>query len=207
MFKRIRPWLSIVCLVIIAWQWGSVAHIQAKAVLAQLLIKEAWENKLQNPSVFSAPWPWADTEPVARLQWLDAQANIQQDLYVLAGAGGRTLAFGPGLLDGLGQSSSQVIGGHRDTHFAFLRQTKRGDRFKLQTPDGHWQQYAVSDRHIADSRNAPLWIDPAKESLWLVTCYPFNAIKAGGPLRFVVRADKVHHVSLPSPLEENSIAL
>lgn len=189
MLKHGRTLLTVFFAAIIVWQWGSAIRIEAKAQLAQVLIKDAWEKKLQSPNDFAAPWPWADTEPVARLQWLDNAAQVKRDLYVLAGAHGRTLAFGPGLLDGLKQSSAQVIGGHRDTHFAFLKHIKHGDRFRMQTPDGRWQDYAVSHRRVVDSRNTPLWIDPDKNSLWLVTCYPFHAIAPGGPLRFVVRAD------------------
>jgi hypothetical protein len=42
------------------------------------------------------PWPWADTWPIARL----SAPRHGVDLFVLAGATGRTLAFGPGHVDG-----------------------------------------------------------------------------------------------------------
>ena len=41
---------------------------------------------------------------------------------------------------------------------------------------------------VADSREAGLRIEPGQKRLSLVTCYPFNALAAGGPLRYVVTA-------------------
>jgi len=40
---------------------------------------------------------------------------------------------------------------------------------------------------IADARTTDLRLDDGT-SLVLVTCYPFDAIDAGGPLRYVVTA-------------------
>ena len=55
---------------------------------------------------------------------------------VLAGASGRTLAFGPGHVDGTplpGEHGNAVVSGHRDTHFAFLRDLRCGDVLEVQT--------------------------------------------------------------------------
>lgn len=191
--------LSALLLLVLLYQWGSALGIEAKAQLAQVLIERAWQQKLAAPGVPARPWPWADTEPVGRLQWLDQQGRVQRDLYVLAGAHGEALAFGPGLMDGLG-GGAKVIGGHRDTHFAFLQDLRDGDRLRWQDDSGHWHSYRISKRSIADARNNQLWIDPNAEALWLVTCYPFEALRAGGPLRYVVRADSLESYVPPQIL-------
>ena len=72
------------------WQAGESAYIEAKAWLAQDLLEDAWAKTLGGAQQVK-PWSWADTWPVARLQAPDL--NI--DRIVLAGASGRTLAFGP----------------------------------------------------------------------------------------------------------------
>lgn len=172
-----------------AWHWGQVAMIELKASAAQVLIAKAWAQKLNAPSQPARPWPWADTQPVGRLQWLNAVGEIQRDFYVLEGAHGSALAFGPGLVQGTGSSGALVIGGHRDTHFAFLRDAKSNDLLRWQSPSGEWTLYKIRQSAIADSSKESLWIDPTAQALWLVTCYPFDAITAGGSLRFVVHAE------------------
>ncbi len=193
MRKCLHKLISALVFCLLVWQWGEAIRIELKADLAQYLIKHAWDIKLNSPHTFAPPWPWADTEPVARLQWIDSEQKIKKDLFVLNGVQGSTLAFAPGLMNDAGMrgnNGAKVLGGHRDTHFAFLRHIKTGDTFKIQESSGLWQTYQVKQRNVVDSRNQPLWIEPDDESLWLVTCYPFDAIMAGGPLRYVVRADK-----------------
>ncbi len=85
-------------------------------------------------------------------------------------------------------TGTTVLAAHRDTHFAFLEHTEVGDELRLQNADGRWFTYAVSSKQVVDSRTQPLMIAPEVGSLVLVTCYPFDAIAAGGPLRMVVEA-------------------
>ncbi|WP_052480766.1 class GN sortase [Gilvimarinus agarilyticus] len=193
LWHRGRLVISGLLLVVLIWQWGSAFAIEAKAQLAQVLIERAWQQKLDAPELDVAPWPWADTQPVGRLQWVDAAGRVRKDLYVLGGGHGEALAFGPGLMQvGAGSgSSARVIGGHRDTHFAFLQQLQGGEVLRWQASDGQWRRYVISQRSIADAEQGDLWINPDADSLWLVTCYPFDAVRAGGPLRYVVRADSV----------------
>src|SRR4029078_417855 len=70
--------------------FGNGVYIYAKAQLAQVLLHRAWDRRATGSAV--KPWPWADTHPIARLI-IPARAA---DILVLAGASGRTLAFGPG---------------------------------------------------------------------------------------------------------------
>jgi len=80
-----------------------------------------------------------------------------------------------------------VISGHRDTHFRFLQAVERGDRIRVTRHSGE-ETYEVVQTDIVDSRRARLLIDPGARRLSLVTCYPFDAPSAGGPLRYVVTA-------------------
>ncbi|WP_049723392.1 class GN sortase [Gilvimarinus polysaccharolyticus] len=191
-WHRGRLVLSALLLLVLLWQWGSAFAIEAKAQLAQVLIERAWQQKLAAPTLTVAPWPWADTHAVGRLQVLDASGAVRQDLYVLAGGHGEALAFGPGLMSigGAEVNSARVIAGHRDTHFAFLRELKDGDILRWQSTDGRWRRYVISQQSIANSMQDSLWVNPEADSLWLITCYPFDAMRAGGPLRYVVRADR-----------------
>ena len=136
------------------------------------------------------PWPWADTWPVAKLDYVDS--TQAKTLYVLAGAQGNSLAFGPGHLSGStmpGKPGVSVLGGHRDTHFAFLKDISLGDKLTVTPLSGQQVSYTVVDASIHNSLSDSLLASRYASQLILVTCYPFDAIRAGGPLRYVVTAE------------------
>ena len=80
-----------------------------------------------------------------------------------------------------------MISGHRDTHFRFLAQLKNGDRIRLTTRQAS-QWFEVRQMDVVDSRSRELLIEPGLDRLSLVTCYPFDSLQPGGPLRYVVTA-------------------
>ena len=171
------------------WQLGQGAYIPAKAWLAQELMQLAWLRMTAGDDR-AAPWPWADSWPVARLR---APAH-DVELIVLSGGSGRTLAFAPGHLAASappGAAGNSIIAGHRDTHFAFLRDVAIGERVNLETPDGRKHAYEVIGTNVVDSRRGSLVLDTDGAFLSLVTCYPFDALDAGGPLRYVVTARRL----------------
>ena len=165
---------------------GQGAYIPAKAWLAQELMLRAW-SRMQSGASRVTPWPWADTWPIARL----TARSGDVDLIVLAGGSGRTLAFGPGHLGASvlpGEIGNVVIAGHRDTHFQFLKDLQAGEVLTLETGRRLEHSYEVTAVEIVDSQKASLVLDTDTAMLSLVTCYPFDAIDAGGPLRYVVTA-------------------
>jgi sortase A len=182
--------LVVACLLCLGfWQLGQGAYIPAKAWLAQELMQRAWIRAGQDIGR-QAPWPWADTWPVARL----SAKSGEIDLIVLAGSSGRTLAFGPGHLSASslpGETGNSVIAGHRDTHFSFLRDIEIGESLVIEKIGGRKHLYKVTGIDVVDSRRGSLLLDTEAAMLSLVTCYPFDAREAGGPLRFVVTAKMI----------------
>ena len=182
--------LVLICLVATGLQQlASAALVKAKAHMAPVLIERAWSHSLANGGVPQKPWSWADTWPVGRLR-VPAEGV---DQLVLSGDSGNALAFGPGhsvASAPLGGPGLTVIGGHRDTHFRFLSRLQSGANLNLQTLDGQWRHYRVIGSEIVDSR-LRMAQTSEEESLQLVTCYPFDSLDAGGPLRYVVTARPV----------------
>jgi sortase A len=179
-------WAVAALLALGFWQLGQGAYIPAKAWLAQELMQRAWLRVTAGEDR-AAPWPWADTWPIARL----TVKSRNVDLIVLAGGSGRTLAFGPGHLGASalpGEVGNAVIAGHRDTHFAFLRNVEPGELIGVESFDGVRHLYKVTGADIVDSRTGSLQLDTNLSVLTLVTCYPFDALEAGGPMRYVVTA-------------------
>lgn len=168
------------------WQIGEGSWIYTKARLAQFLLQRAWSRTLAGESTVK-PWPWADTWPVARLR-VPSQGI---DVIVLNGAYGRTLAFGPGYAESSsfpGSPGTTILTGHRDTHFEFLKRLKQDDEIVVETAAGSTQRYLVLDSQIVDDRTASIGLADGEDQLVLVTCYPFDTIVPGGPLRYVVSA-------------------
>jgi sortase A len=168
------------------WQLGQGLWIHAKARLAQHLLHRAWARTLGGESAVK-PWPWADTWPVARLQ-IPAHGV---DLIVLAGVSGRTLAFGPGHVGGSalpGAPGTAIVTAHRDTHFRFLGRVKPGDEIIVEVPGRPRSRLWVKGMSVVDSRTAVIRTEPQSASLVLMTCYPFEGILPGGPLRYTVTA-------------------
>ena len=163
-------------------------YIKAKARVAQLLLEMAWQQTVEGGTPVK-PWPWADTWPVARLQWPEEGIS----LIVLEGAFGSALAFGPGRMENSampGAAGTSVICGHRDTVFSFLKHVKTGEKFWLQTRDGRRRQFAVRGIAIRDARHIRLPLASDEPRLALITCYPFDGI-APAAMRYLVYAEPV----------------
>lgn len=168
--------------------------IHTKAAFAQHLLHLAWNDSDQGATA-RKPWPWADTHPVARLR----APTLGIDQIVLAGDSGRTLAFGPGWAEASavpGARGTSVISGHRDTHFAFLRDMGTGMEVEVEN-SGARRTYRVVGTRIVDVRTDLIALR-GHDALLLVTCYPFDAVSAGGPLRYVVELRPQSDARAPS---------
>jgi len=184
--------ITIITLLIVigVWNIGEGSYIYAKAYLAQYLIESSWQTVIQNQQI-QKPWPWADTWPVSRM----LMAKHDVDLYILAGDNGRTLAFGPGYRFDTtkpGDIGNSIIAAHRDTHFEFLKNVAIGETFTLQTDKGSILKYQIVDIRISHYQNVMI-PDPDEVSmLTLVTCFPFDTLATGGPLRYLVIAEQTN---------------
>ena len=178
--RRIAAALALAALALGA----QAAWLPAKAELSQVLLKRSWDATREDGAAHR-PWPWADTHAVARLR---APAH-GIDQVVLAGDDGRALAFGPGWAASSAApgaaDGSTVISGHRDTHFAWLRQLAPGEALHLAMPAGE-RRYRVASTTVIDSRTTRLDPHAPGHRLVLVTCWPFDATAPRGPLRYVV---------------------
>lgn len=168
---------------------GRALYMHAKAELAGILIRRAWNESLQSGKTH-APWPWADTHPIARLRI----PRLGYDEIVLEGATGATLAFGPARLmsgAGMGEPGNLVLAGHRTSWFRPLAGIATGDTLQVDWFDSrgglHSRAYTVSMIRVVSPQDVSLLAATAEDSLTLITCYPFgDGLRS--PQRFVVRA-------------------
>ena len=123
--------------------------------------------------------------------WYRIEGHDRQPPFfmVLAGDSGRPLAFGPGWAESSalpsGDSGTTIISGHRDTHFAWLRELQQDDALMLETTHGT-REYRVASLQVVDSRQQRIATDSNNPQLVLVTCWPFDAVAPRGPLRYVI---------------------
>jgi sortase A len=115
-------------------------------------------------------------------------------LYVLDNASPRALAFGPAHVGGTaapGSAGNAVIVAHRDTHFAFLRSLGMNDEIDVEGARGALVRYRVRDVAIVDQADTRVLDAADSPQLTLITCYPFDAVRPGTRLRYVVIAERV----------------
>ncbi|MEM7366687.1 MAG: class GN sortase [Pseudomonadota bacterium] len=164
-----------------------------KASLAQYLIAIAWDQPGEG-----RPWPWADTRPIARLSAMTPSGQVHSPpIYVLAGANGGSLPFGPGHMAGSafpGSEGTVVLAGHRDTHFRFMEHVAIGDRLVLEPKNGSPASYQVRSTDIVDVSRIPNWsFANDADELHLITCYPFTDwSEDDGRQRYVIQATRDH---------------
>lgn len=188
MNRRPRRLLVPALLLTAAVLGGAAGWIHLKAALAQVLLERAWASSDHGRDLHK-PWPWADMAPIARLR----VPRLHRDLIVLDRDSGQALAFGPGWTPSSavpGAHGLTVISAHRDTQFTFLKKLHRGDRIAIDGARGT-ARYRVARMQVVDSRHARLPNAASRDGLLLVTCYPFDAVMPGGPLRYVVWARRI----------------
>ncbi|MGI2158576.1 MULTISPECIES: class GN sortase [Shewanella] len=213
---RTQRFLVVGLFLIGATLLGKGLYMQAKAHFAQYLIEQAWTKTLADGQSHK-PWSWADTYPVAKLSIYreqaansDIEAELNDSLYVLAGASGRNLAFGPSLVLSsapAGQKGNTVIAGHRDTHFAILNGMAVGRRLSLQTLKGNNIIYEVVATQVVHETETQFMAPSADNRLTLITCYPFDALQGGAELRFVVQAIPVEDESMDTASADVSASI
>jgi sortase A len=166
------------------------AYMDAKAQLASYLIRRAWAHTSTSGEP-RAPWPWADTHPIARLQ----MPRLGYDEIVLDAATPRSLNFGPALVlsaASIGKPGNVVLAGHRTSWFRPLESIAPGDTLQISWFDQHRhalfeRTYIVNLIQVVEPQNLALLGPTPDDALTLITCYPFGS-SPRSPLRFIVRA-------------------
>lgn len=194
MSLRVRNLMFVTLMSLALWHLFEGGYIHAKAWLAQHLIHNAWQESVSKTRA-QKPWPGADTYPIARL----TAQNGKVDLFVLSGTSGRTLAFGPGHMTGTaipGSYGNVVLSGHRDTHFSFLKNLSIGDQLFLESSSGDTKLYEVIKTKVVHENDIQVARDIGDDRLTLITCFPFEAIVPGGPMRYAVMARAITPTTL-----------
>jgi hypothetical protein len=71
-----------------------------------------------------------------------------------------------------------------------IKKLQKGDAIRLQDRSRKWHSYTVEDFAILNVKTDTISAADTGEVLLIVTCYPFNALASGTPLRYVVSAEQ-----------------
>ena len=187
--------LSILFLVFLLLGGGYFSYqaikIDLKAKVAQILLNHAWQQSLKNGEG-AQPWPSFDGRPILKLEI--AKHQISQ--IVLDGTSGQSLAFGPAFhQESFLPSANKItaISSHRDSHGEYIKNLEIGDILKLQDLDKNWHSYKIEEFLIVNVKDA-VTINK-RNRLLLITCYPFDALLSGTPLRYIVSAINIDNLN------------
>jgi sortase A len=118
--------------------------------------------------------------------------RVHLSAMVLHGSDAQTLQRGPGHIERTalpGDAGNIVIAGHRDSYFRPLRHIQLDDDIFLETRAGRFH-YRVTSLRVVGPREVSVMAPASKETLTLITCYPFWVL-GPAPDRFIVRAVRV----------------
>lgn len=154
-------------------------------------VPDSLELDLANPdqSLWSdsriAAWQASASEgPRTVLAVLD-MPGIGLEVPVFAGEMDR----GPAWISGTarpGEVGNVGISGHRDGYFRALKDAQVGDALNLRTAAGI-QRYTIDEILVVDPIDVEVLDPTPRQTLTLVTCYPFYYI-GSAPQRYIVRA-------------------
>jgi len=191
----VKPLRFFVALTLVAGAslTGRALYLHAKAELAGVLIRRAWQETARSGES-RPPWPWADTHPVARLRI----PRLNYDEIVLEGASPRTLVFGPARLfsgAAFGEPGNLELAGHRTGWFEPLQGLALGDTIELEWYDTRGgglrlRTYTVNTIRVVAPEDVSLLAPTSDDALTLITCYPFGR-SPRSPQRYIVRASPV----------------
>ena len=189
-YRPMRKVLSVVLLLAGALLVAGSLKEYAEAASAQ-----RWALAALAADPGRAPSEVAIGEPVAQI----SIPRIGLHTVALEGVDLETLRNGPGHFPHSplpGEPGNSAFAGHRDTHFAPLREVAVGDRIEVRR-EGRTVVYLVSALRVVEPEEVEVVGPDAGADLTLVTCHPFDWI-GPAPRRFIVHARLVEVADRPT---------
>jgi sortase A len=188
--------VGVLCLLIWTAAWAEDRFTEA---IEGRRLEAALEEAAASGPPHAEPAPAPGGEPVAQRPPPPAPGELIGRLevprlgvsaIVLSGLESSTLRRAAGHVRSTalpGQGGNVAVAGHRDRHFAGLRDVAIGDEITFTTPDGV-HRYRVTGTEVVEPRDVRVLDDRGREELTLITCHPFNYI-GPAPNRFIVYAE------------------
>jgi sortase A len=166
-----------------AW-WRGRQFQNSEAHIFDQELKPSYRAAIQHPIPKEASAPEAGGL-LGRLEI----PRIGISVMVVEGDGAADLEHAVGHIPGTplpGERGNVALAGHRDTFFRPLAEIHCGDTLSIATLRGTYR-YQVVFTKIVRPADLSLLYPTGRDTLTLVTCYPFHYLGAA-PMRFIVRA-------------------
>jgi sortase A len=164
---------------------ASGAAVPIRAKVSQALLTSAYDRTVATGEAQS-PWGSADMKAIGKI----SVPRLGVSEIILNAGSKEAMRAGPTLMPGsaaIGAPGTSVVAAHRDTHFAFLKQIKKGDVIMVAGTDGMMLPYRVTATQIVEADKFAITKGQTQNTLALATCYPFGS-QRGGKMRYVVHA-------------------
>jgi len=186
LLRALSSTLAVVGL--LALGYWAVIYVRAHEYQAQETQRLANERHIvPHTAPQSKPRPYPATGSVVAMMTIP---RLGLSTIVVEGAEERELKLGPGHIPATalpGEAGNVGVAGHRDTFFRPLRLIRKDDLIGVITHEKEYLYKVVSTEIVAPEDIRVLY-PTGRETLTLVTCYPFDFI-GSAPKRFIVRAD------------------
>lgn len=188
--RRSGALIKLACLALVAGgalTALSAARLPYEAAQGQRVLERAYAETLATGTP-ARPFARSDIAVAGRLVY----PRLGQSLVLVDTDSEAALDAGPALIPGsasIGRPGTSVISAHNDTHFAFLRRARVGDRIEAAGPDGQMHAYRVTAIAVIDKDDFTVPMGIGDNRIALYTCYPFTGLRAGDR-RFVVHAQR-----------------
>lgn len=195
--NRVSRWAEWILLLaglagLTVWAGSRVVTIVWQAWANRVFDIEAGEREIPQQPVTVAVSPIQEGSLIGRL----TIPRLKLSAMVREGVGEDTLSLALGHVPSTaapGQNGNVAIAGHRDTLFRGLREIRKHDLIRLETPSSGSYVYEVTSIEIVDPSDVSVLRASPSSELTLVTCYPFYYI-GSAPKRFIVKAQEAHPV-------------
>ena len=181
MYQKIFRIIFIITFVLGVTLLIKPVYFYSKGILIQFLLMDSW-NDYKNKGIKKKSW--FNISPIGKLS-ID---KISLEHIVLDGAGDSELSYGLGKVDGSAslheKNQNIIIAGHRDSFFKKLKYISKKDQIILEHIEGE-SVYIVENISIVSPFDSKYIINNKRNSLILITCFPFNFI-GDAPKRFIV---------------------
>ena len=161
-------------------------YFYSKGILIQYILENSWNTYKNNGILIKS---WFDIYPIGKL----TINNISLNHIILDGANSYELSYGLGRVDGSASLHDKkqkiIIAGHRDSFFKKLKYIKKNDQIILEHIEGK-SIYKVDDIAIVSPLDSNYITDKKRNTLILITCFPFNFI-GDAPKRFIVECSLI----------------
>ena len=164
-------------------------YFYSKGYMIQYFLSESWNEYRINRNM---KYDWFNLQPIGKL----TVPRLQISNIILDGSDNRILAYGLGKIENntlIHESMQNIaIAGHRDSYFKDLKNIVVNDEVLLEHIEGT-SKYRVEKTIIVRPEEIDYIKKDKKNTLTLITCFPFNFI-GNAPQRFIVQCKLVQEL-------------